>query len=76
MLYIFILFSRSDDIVQAIKRLKILGSGFSLIPAGSSYIVQSVPGEMSLDHTTILQHAEVYLKLRGQTTPDSMRRLQ
>lgn len=49
----------SDDITQAIKRLKILGSGFTLIPAGDSYIVQSVPGEMSLDHTTILQHAEV-----------------
>ena len=63
----------SDDIVQAIKRLKILGSGFSLIPAGSSYIVQSVPGEMSLDHTTILQHAEVGIKLQGRTTPDFRR---
>ena len=73
MYIVFVIYLHSDDIVQAIKRLKILGSGFTLIPAGSSYIVQSVPGEISLDHTTILQHAEVCIKLRGQTTPDFRR---
>ena len=76
MYIVFIIYLHSDDIVQAIKRLKILGSGFTLIPAGSSYIVQSVPGEMSLDHTTILQYAEACIKLCKQTTPDFTRRLQ
>lgn len=47
-----------DDIIQAIKRLKVLGSGFSLIPVRGTYIVQSVPGEMTLDHTVVLQQAE------------------
>ena len=48
-----------DDILQAIKRLKILGSGYTLIPVHGSYIVQCVPGEMTLDHSTVLQQAEV-----------------
>ncbi|XP_067940135.1 vacuolar-sorting protein SNF8-like [Watersipora subatra] len=54
-----------DDILQAIKRLRILGSGFTLIPIpGGGHIVQSVPGELTLDHTIVLQQAEEtgYLK--------------
>jgi len=50
----------TDDIIRAIKKLKILGNGFTLIPlGGDKYLVQSVPGELSMDQTVILQRAEV-----------------
>ena len=50
----------NDDILRAIKKLKILGNGFSLIDLGNDkYLVQSIPGELSLDQTVILQKAEV-----------------
>ena len=51
----------SDDILMAIRKLKTLGNGFTLIPLGDNtgrYLVQSIPGELTLDHTTILQEAE------------------
>ena len=48
-----------DDLLQAIKRLKVLGSGFTVIPAKGTYIIQGVPGELTLDHTTALQTAQV-----------------
>jgi len=48
-----------DDVMRAIKKLKVLGNGFSVIPLGSGrYLVQSVPGELSMDQTAILQLAE------------------
>ena len=35
-----------DDILRAIKKLKVLGNGFTVIPLGTGrYLVQSVPGE-------------------------------
>ena len=49
----------SDDVIAAIRKLKVLGSGFALIPIGSRYLVQSVPGELTMDHATVLQQAEV-----------------
>jgi len=49
----------SDDVIAAIRKLKVLGSGFTLIPIGSRYLVQSVPGELTMDHAAILQQAEV-----------------
>ena len=56
----------SDDIMRAVSKLKVLGHGFELIPisgAGSGgtsarYMIQSVPGELSMDETRILQLAE------------------
>ena len=48
-----------NDVLMAIKKLKVLGSGFTLIAVGNSYLIQSVPGELTMDHTTLLQHAEV-----------------
>ncbi|CAH1788117.1 unnamed protein product [Owenia fusiformis] len=49
----------SDDLLRAIKKLKVLGNGFSVIPMGPGrYMVQSVPGELSMDHTTVIQQAE------------------
>ena len=44
---------------MAIKKLKVLGNGFTLIPTDHGYLVQSVPGELTMDHTTVLQQAEV-----------------
>ncbi|XP_018565187.1 vacuolar-sorting protein SNF8 [Anoplophora glabripennis] len=48
-----------DDLIRAAEKLKIFGSGFNVIPVGKGkYMVQSVPGELSMDHSAILQQAE------------------
>jgi len=48
-----------DDLLRAIKKLKVLGQGFSLIELGSgNYLVQSVPGEVSLDQVSVFSLAE------------------
>ena len=44
---------------RAIKKLHILGSGFQIIPVGNKRLVQSVPGELSMDHAAVLQQAQV-----------------
>lgn len=47
-----------DDLLCASKKLRILGSGFSVVPVGKGqYMVQSVPGELNMDHTAVLQQA-------------------
>uniref|UniRef100_A0A8C7SDI1 Vacuolar-sorting protein SNF8 n=1 Tax=Oncorhynchus mykiss TaxID=8022 RepID=A0A8C7SDI1_ONCMY len=43
---------------RAIKKLKAMENGFGVIPVGSSYLVQSVPAELNMDHTVVLQLAE------------------
>ncbi|XP_023330847.1 vacuolar-sorting protein SNF8-like [Eurytemora carolleeae] len=49
----------TEDILIATKKLKVLGTGFTVIPLGSGrYLVQSVPGELSSDQITVLQEAE------------------
>lgn len=47
-----------DDLLRAIEKLKTLGTGFKLIPLRARYLVQSVPTELSLDHTTVIKQAE------------------
>ncbi|XP_059148663.1 vacuolar-sorting protein SNF8-like isoform X2 [Physella acuta] len=47
-----------DDLLRSIKKLKILGNGFCVHRVGESYLVQSIPGELTLDHTIVLQHAQ------------------
>ncbi|XP_034426150.1 vacuolar-sorting protein SNF8 isoform X3 [Hippoglossus hippoglossus] len=47
-----------DDLMRAIKKLKVMGNGFGMIPVGGSYLVQSVPAELNMDHTVVLQLAE------------------
>uniref|UniRef100_A0A2R5LIL9 Vacuolar-sorting protein SNF8 n=1 Tax=Ornithodoros turicata TaxID=34597 RepID=A0A2R5LIL9_9ACAR len=47
-----------DDLLSAIEKLRKLGTGFKLIPLGSRYLVQSVPTELSLDHTSVIKEAE------------------
>uniref|UniRef100_A0A224YMG2 Vacuolar-sorting protein SNF8 n=1 Tax=Rhipicephalus zambeziensis TaxID=60191 RepID=A0A224YMG2_9ACAR len=46
-----------DDLLRAIEKLKALGKGFQLISIGCRYLVQSVPTELSLDHTTVIKQA-------------------
>ena len=48
-----------DDMARAIKKLRVLGGGFAVIPIGKHRLVQSVPGELNMDHTAVLQKAEV-----------------
>uniref|UniRef100_A0A8C5IXA3 Vacuolar-sorting protein SNF8 n=1 Tax=Junco hyemalis TaxID=40217 RepID=A0A8C5IXA3_JUNHY len=45
----------ADDLLRAIRKLKVLGSGFGIIPVGGTVLVQSVPAELSMDHTVVLQ---------------------
>ncbi|XP_075767751.1 vacuolar-sorting protein SNF8 isoform X1 [Pelodiscus sinensis] len=47
-----------DDLIRAIKKLKVLGNGFGIIPVGGTYLIQSVPAELNMDHTVVLQLAE------------------
>ncbi|KAF3813628.1 hypothetical protein GH733_018781 [Mirounga leonina] len=47
-----------DDLIRAIKKLKALGTGFGIIPVGATYLIQSVPAELNMDHTVVLQLAE------------------
>ena len=48
-----------DDLARAIKKIHALGNGFQVIPVGNRRLMQSVPGELSMDHTTALQLAQV-----------------
>lgn len=45
--------------IRAVKKLKVLGHGFELIALGGDrFLVQSVPGELSMDDARVLQLAE------------------
>ncbi|KAF7634805.1 Vacuolar-sorting protein SNF8 [Meloidogyne graminicola] len=44
-----------DDVMRAVKKLKVLGHGFELIALGGDrFLVQSVPGELSMDDARVL----------------------
>jgi ESCRT-II complex subunit VPS22 len=46
-------------VIRAVKKLKVLGHGFELIALGGDrFLVQSVPGELSMDDARVLQLAE------------------
>lgn len=48
----------SDDVVRAIKALKCLGGGFTLVAIGTLQYVRSVPGELNLDKNKVLELAQ------------------
>lgn len=49
----------TDDVLRAIEKLKILGNGFSIIQLNRGRIlVQSVPGELSLDQNQVVKAAQ------------------
>ena len=41
-----------------------MGSGFQILPVGNKRLVQSVPGELSMDHAAALQLAQVGINFR------------
>lgn len=46
----------TDDLLCAAKKLKVLGGGFSIVQVGKGqHMVQSIPGELSMDHTAVIQ---------------------
>lgn len=53
----------NEDLLNAAKKLNIFGNGFSIIEVSrGKYLVQSVPGELSMDHTAVLQLASTQNK--------------
>lgn len=47
--------------MRAIGKLKILGNGFTVVPLLESrgeFLIQSVPGELNMDHTRAIQAGE------------------
>lgn len=49
---------RSDDVERAVSKLAVLGSGFKVVQVGGRRMVQSVPIELSQDHTQVLASCE------------------
>eukprot|EP01026_Neomeris_dumetosa_P036706 TRINITY_DN29660_c0_g1_i2.p1 TRINITY_DN29660_c0_g1~~TRINITY_DN29660_c0_g1_i2.p1 ORF type:complete len:283 (-),score=27.57 TRINITY_DN29660_c0_g1_i2:239-970(-) len=47
-----------DDIIRAIKKLKVLGGGFDIVKIGDRSFVRSVPGELNLDKNKIIELAQ------------------
>ncbi|KXZ41680.1 hypothetical protein GPECTOR_323g36 [Gonium pectorale] len=47
-----------DDVVRAIKKLRVLGGGFDLVTIGGRSYVRSVPGELSTDSNRALEVAQ------------------
>ncbi|XP_037976398.2 vacuolar-sorting protein SNF8 [Plutella xylostella] len=48
----------NEDLLAAVKKLKIFGNGFTTVSVGKGkWLVQSVPGELNLDQTQVLQAA-------------------
>lgn len=48
-----------DDLLKAIEKLAILGSGIKVIRSGNSFIVQSIAAELSMDQNVILEKAQL-----------------
>ena len=47
-----------DDLKQALKNLKVLGSGFQIIKTGKRTLVQSIPSDMGSDPESVIAFAE------------------
>ncbi|OWR45957.1 vacuolar-sorting protein SNF8 [Danaus plexippus] len=48
----------NEDLLAAVKKLKIFGNGFTVVSIGKGkWLVQSIPGELNLDQTLVLQKA-------------------
>ena len=52
-----IIFPNRDDIERAISKLKTFGS-YRILKIGKKKLIQSIPTELSTDHTTILELAQ------------------
>jgi ESCRT-II complex subunit VPS22 len=49
----------SDDIIRAVKSLKPLGSGFSVVTVGSKQMIRSIPKELNTDQSTVLEAIQI-----------------
>lgn len=47
----------TEDILEAIKKLRVLGSNIKEIPSKGSYLIQATPAELNSDHVHITQVA-------------------
>lgn len=47
----------TEDILEAIKKLKVLGSNIKEIPSKDSYIIHAAPAELNSDHINISKAA-------------------
>lgn len=47
----------TDDLLEAIKKLRVLNSNIRALPSKNSYIIHSTPAEMNSDHIDITQCA-------------------
>uniref|UniRef100_A0AC35U2S1 Vacuolar-sorting protein SNF8 n=1 Tax=Rhabditophanes sp. KR3021 TaxID=114890 RepID=A0AC35U2S1_9BILA len=64
----------NDDILRAVHKVKVLGSGFQLLPLdGGRFLIQSVPGELSMDHSRVLQLAEETAHVTVELIMDKLR---
>jgi len=48
----------NEDLLRAIEKLTVLGTGVQLIQTRGRYLIQSVSKELSMDHTAVLGEAE------------------
>jgi ESCRT-II complex subunit VPS22 len=47
-----------DDLISAIKQLKVLGGGFGVVNIGNKKLVSSVPRELNRDHNALFELAQ------------------
>lgn len=47
-----------QDVLKAIEKLSVLGGGIRAIKSNDTYIIQSVPSELSMDSTVVMQQAQ------------------
>ncbi|KAF2350802.1 EAP30 [Trinorchestia longiramus] len=59
-----------DDIVRAVRKLRVLGAGVEVVQLGRAQYITAIPGELTMDHTTLLQFAE-----RDSNEPSSRGRI-
>jgi len=43
-----------DDVLRAVKKLNVLGSGVELVKIGQTEYISAIPGELTNDHNTVL----------------------
>ena len=48
-----------DDIIRAVRCLKVLESGFEVVEIGSISMIRSVPQELNTDQSTVLETAQI-----------------
>lgn len=66
----------ADDILRAIKKLRILGDGFAVIEPTNGQgrtLIQCIPGELSMDHTAILTSLQNRSSFTGEQLREQLK---